>query len=101
VGEEFGPHYDFLDVRFPGLALEAAQRGQRAMTLLVYLNEDYTGGDTAFPVLGRKFKGNKGDALIFWNLNEDGTPDFNTQHVGTQPTSGEKWLLSQWIRVRV
>ena len=101
VGEEFGAHYDFLDLRFPGLAKDAAEHGQRAMTVLVYLNEDYAGGDTAFPVIGRSFKGKKGDSLVFWNLNEDNTPDFNTQHVGTAPTSGEKWLLSQWIRVRV
>jgi hypothetical protein len=100
VGQQFSPHYDFLDVKFPALAREVARRGQRALTQLIYLNDNNEGGDTAFPVLGRAFKGRKGDALIFWNLTEDGTPDARTQHAGTAPTRGEKWLFSQWIRVR-
>jgi hypothetical protein len=100
VGEQFAAHYDFLDVRFPGLAKEVERNGQRGLTLLVYLNEDYEGGDTAFPVIGRAFRGGKGDALVFWNVTADGAPDFRTQHVGTAPRRGEKWLFSQWIRVR-
>ncbi len=100
VGQQFSPHHDFLDVSFPGLARKVASEGQRALTLLIYLNEDYEGGDTAFPTLGRSFKGRKGDALIFWNVTEDGAPDWRTLHVGTAPTSGEKWLFSQWIRIR-
>jgi prolyl 4-hydroxylase len=100
VGQEFAPHYDFLDVSFPGLASDVASRGQRAVTFLIYLNDDYEGGETAFPVLGRGFKGSKGDALIFWNVDENGAPDRRTLHTGTAPTRGEKWLFSQWIRVR-
>ena len=100
VGQQFSPHHDFLDVSFPGLARKVASEGQRALTLLIYLNEDYEGGDTAFPTLGRSFKGRKGDALIFWNVTEDGAPDWRTLHIGTAPTSGEKWLFSQWIRIR-
>jgi hypothetical protein len=100
VGQEFRPHHDFLDVRAPALAQEVAERGQRALTVLVYLNDAYQGGHTAFPHLGRSFKGRKGDALIFWNVGEDGAPDFRTLHAGTAPTRGEKWLFSQWIRLR-
>ena len=100
VGQQFSPHHDFLDVSFPGLARKVASEGQRALTLLIYLNEDYEGGDTAFPTLGRSFKGRKGDALIFWNVTQDGAPDWRTLHIGTAPTSGEKWLFSQWIRIR-
>jgi hypothetical protein len=99
VGQEFRPHHDFLDVRVPALAREVAERGQRAITLLIYLNDVYEGGHTAFPHLGRSFKGRKGDALIFWNVAQDGTPDWRTLHAGTAPTKGEKWLFSQWIRV--
>jgi prolyl 4-hydroxylase len=100
VGQEFRVHHDFFDVNIPGHAREAAARGQRALTVLVYLNDGYEGGHTAFPHLGRSFKGRKGDALIFWNVDESGAPDWRTLHAGTAPTSGEKWLLSQWIRIR-
>ena len=99
-GEEFVPHHDFLDVSYPAHARDVADKGQRALTLLIYLNEDYENGQTAFPALGRSFRGRKGDALLFWNVADDGTPDQRTLHAGTPPTSGEKWLLSQWIRRR-
>jgi hypothetical protein len=29
----------------------------------------------------------------------DGKVDRGTLHAGLPPTSGEKWLLSQWVRV--
>ncbi len=99
VGEEFAEHCDFLDPGNPGHARDIAVHGQRALTVLIYLNDDYEGGDTAFPALGRGFKGRKGDALIFWNLTPEGAPDWRTRHIGTAPTRGEKWLFSQWIRI--
>lgn len=100
VGQEFRAHHDFLDVRIPALASEVAARGQRAITVLIYLNDAYQGGHTAFPRLGRSFRGRRGDALIFWNVGEDGSPDGRTLHAGGAPTKGEKWLFSQWIRIR-
>ena len=100
VGQQFGVHVDFLDVSKPGQARDVEEHGQRGMTVLVYLNEDYEGGETAFPDLGLSFKGRKGDALMFWNLTESGEPDWRTRHIGTAPTRGVKWLLSQWIRSR-
>jgi prolyl 4-hydroxylase len=99
VGEQFAEHCDFLDVSNPGHARDVAMHGQRALTVLIYLNDDYEGGETAFPALGRSFKGRKGDALVFWNLTPDGAPDWRTRHIGSAPTRGEKWLFSQWIRI--
>jgi hypothetical protein len=100
VGQEFRPHHDFFDPGVAAYAQEVAARGQRALTVLVYLNDNYEGGHTAFPHLGRSFKGRKGDALVFWNVAPDGAPDWRTLHAGTAPTRGEKWLFSQWIRIR-
>lgn len=101
VGEQFAPHYDFLDVGYAGYARQVAQYGQRTLTVLIYLNENYADGETYFPKLESGFKGRKGDALIFWNVTPDGSPDPRTLHMGSAPTSGEKWLFSQWIRMRV
>ena len=100
-GEEFKPHFDFLEVTRPGHALAAASGGQRVVTFLIYLNEDYDGGETAFPSLGRRYKGQKGDGLFFYNALPDGTPDRRTLHAGVPTTRGEKYLFSQWIRLRV
>lgn len=99
-GQEYKPHFDFLD---PGLAhfqRELAQIGQRRATFLVYLNDGFEGGETAFPRLEWSFKGKAGDALLFWNVGDDGKPEPKTLHAGTAPTSGEKWLLSKWVRDR-
>lgn len=99
-GEEFSPHYDFLDPSVPGFAREVGSKGQRVATFLIYLNDDYTGGETEFPLLNTSFKGRQGDALLFWNVDETGEPDRRTRHTGTPPTSGEKWAFSQWLRRR-
>jgi prolyl 4-hydroxylase len=95
VGQEFAPHYDFLD---SNIGADFASRGQRVATFLIYLNDGFEGAETAFVDLDWKYKGAKGDALLFWNVDGTGAPDLKTRHAGMAPTRGEKWLLSQWIR---
>lgn len=99
-GETFERHFDFLDVSVPGYAADVQRRGQRAATFLVYLNDSFEGGETDFPLIGLRHKGAPGDALMFANVDAAGAPDRRTLHAGLPPTSGEKWLLSQWIRDR-
>lgn len=94
-GEDFKPHYDFLDPAKPALAGEIMRTGQRVFTFLVYLNDDFEGGETHFTKLGQSFKGRKGDALLFRNVTPQGYPDFQTEHAGLPPTSGEKWLFAR------
>jgi len=98
VGERFEPHFDFFDSALPGHIAELAERGQRIATFLVYLNADFDGGETEFPILGQRHKPPAGGALWFANVQPPGTPDRRTLHAGLAPTRGEKWLLSQWIR---
>lgn len=100
-GEEYKPHYDFVrpwEAEGQSFAAELALVGQRVATVLIYLNEDYEGGATVFPRINFSFKGKAGDALIFWNLTEQGEPERASLHAGAPVTSGSKWLLSQWIR---
>lgn len=99
-GQQFLPHYDFLDTAQPGLAKEVAEHGQRVVTFLLCLNDGYEGGETQFPALGRRYKGHTGNAIFFWNVTPEGEPDRRTVHAGLPPTRGEKWILSQWIRER-
>ena len=100
-GEEFLPHLDFMDTALPGPAADVAERGQRVLTFLVSLNDEYEGGETEFTELGRRWKGRTGGGLFFWNVEPDGRPDPRTRHAGLPPTNGEKWLLSQWVRARL
>ena len=100
IGEEYKPHHDFLDPT-PAMMQEIASAGQRVATVLIYLNEGYEGGETDFPLARKRYKGRKGDALLFWNVTPSGQSDGLTLHAGLPPTRGEKWLFSQWIRQRV
>ena len=98
-GQEFRTHHDYLDPDNPAHA-EHLQGGQRIATFLIYLNDDFEGGETSFPHLGINFRGKTGEALVFGNLAPDRMPDPRTQHAGRPPTRGVKWLFSQWIRNR-
>jgi prolyl 4-hydroxylase len=95
VGQTFADHADYISTDF---SAEIRQRGQRPHTFLVYLNESFGGGATNFLSIGKKIRGDVGDALFWRNVDEAGAPDLLTQHAGDPPTSGEKWLLSQFIR---
>jgi len=99
-GEEISNHYDFVDPSMPGYEEEVRTRGERVMTFLVYLNDDYDGGETEFPRLGIRHKGRRGEGLSFINALPDGTPDRRTWHAGRPPARNEKWILSQFIRNR-
>lgn len=100
-GQEYVPHYDFIrPEEEAGFARELSTIGQRILTLLVYLNDDYEGGETAFPLLNWRFKGRTGDALLFWNLSTAGEREPLSLHAGLPVTKGEKWLLSKWMRQR-
>lgn len=98
VGQQFRPHFDYLDPNKPSQAEDIRRFGQRLITCLVYLNEDFEGAETSFPEINQKFRCNKGGALLFANVDQQGQPDPNTLHAGLPPTRGEKWLFSQWIR---
>jgi hypothetical protein len=97
-GQEFRRHVDFLDANLPRLAEELARFGQRLATCLIYLNEDFDGAETEFPVLALRWKGKIGGAILFWNVEPSGALDRRTMHAGRPPTRGEKWLLSQFVR---
>ena len=100
AGEHYKPHFDFFHPSLPNYADEMRVKGQRIRTCLVYINGGYQGGETEFPKIGIKFRGQPGEALIFDNVLADGAGDPLTLHAGLPPTAGEKWLLSQWIRNR-
>lgn len=98
VGQTFISHVDWFDPAKAAGAAEIRANGQRIGTFLIYLNDDFEGAETAFPRVGWAYKGATGDALFFMNVDEAGNGDPLTQHIGLPPVSGEKWLLSQWIR---
>ena len=98
VGEHNSEHFDFVDPHVPDYERHIRERGQRVVTFLVYLNDDYGGGETEFPRLGLRHKGRGGEGFFFVNAFADGRPDVRTLHAGRAPSSGEKWIVSQFIK---
>lgn len=99
-GEEITEHYDFVDPNIPNYEEEVRQKGQRIVTFLLYLNDDYEAGETQFCKLGISHKGQCGEGLFFVNSHSDGSSDVRTLHAGRPPQRGEKWIVSQFVRDR-
>jgi prolyl 4-hydroxylase len=89
-GQEYRPHLDALP----------AEGNQRILTMLVYLNERYEGGETFFTRAGLKFAGKTGEGLLFRNALPGGLPDPYAEHAGLPVVSGHKYIGSRWIRER-
>jgi hypothetical protein len=97
VGQEITPHFDFIDANAPDYAEQIRDQGQRMITFLLYLNDDYDGGETTFPELGIVHRGTSGSGLYFVNAHADLTPNRSMLHTGSPPGRGEKWAVSQFI----
>ena len=97
-GEEITEHIDFIDPNVPDYAAQIERNGQRIVTFLVYLNDNYQSGNTEFPRLNLSYKANRGDGLFFVNVLPDASPNLATLHAGRPPIGGEKWIVSQFIR---
>ena len=99
-GGKFAEHYDACDAE-PEVC-ERFNRGSsnRLATLLIYLNDDYEGGETVFTRLEPNLhvKPKTGKAILFY----DTTPDDDqiikeSMHRGSEVTSGEKWICTKWV----
>ena len=98
AGEDFGLHWDYLLPEIPTHAAEIARNGQRIVTFIIYLNQEFDEGQTHFPKLDLRFRGEPGDGFYWANVDLAGNPEPRTLHAGLAPASGEKFLLSQGIR---
>jgi prolyl 4-hydroxylase len=89
-GQEFRMHLDTI----------TGAANQRVMTVLVYLNQGFAGGETVFPDAGLTITPRAGDAVMFCNILPDGTVDERTRHAELSVTRGKKWLATRWIRAQ-
>ncbi len=98
VGGEYRAHFDYFPPDQPGHIAHIARGGQRTATLVVYLNDVEGGGDTVFPEAGISISPRKGHALYFRYFNDLGQLDPATKHAGAPVLSGEKWIMTKWMR---
>jgi hypothetical protein len=97
VGQQITPHFDFIDAQAADYAQQISEQGQRMITFLFYLNNEYEGGETTFPELGIVHRGAAGEGLFFINAHPDLSPDRRMLHTGSPPTAGEKWIVTQFV----
>jgi len=99
VSQEYTAHHDF------GYAKSyLPYQNARFATILFYLNDDISGGETTFPrwINGHTsdklaVKPERGMAVLFYSSMPDGNNDDLSQHAAEPVTEGEKWLTNLWV----
>jgi prolyl 4-hydroxylase len=92
------PHFDFLIPSNAASRQSIGRSGQRISSLVVYLNDVASGGETAFPEVGLSICPKKGHAVYFEYCNRRGQVDPRSLHTGAPVAAGEKWAATKWMR---
>lgn len=100
IAQEYRPHFDYFPPSQAGSTVHLARGGQRTATLIVYLSDVEAGGETIFPEIGMSVVPRRGGAVYFSYLNGAGQVDPLTLHGGAPVVSGEKWIMTKWVRER-
>ena len=98
INGEYKEHHDFFHPGEYYFADEIKKGGQRVYSCLIYLNDNFTGGETHFLNKNLNITPKKGTMVIWNNLKEDGSPDYDTLHAGLPVISGEKYICLVWVR---
>ena len=72
--------------------------GQRVLTILIYLNDDFEEGSTKFPTLNLNIKPPKYSGIVFYPLDTNKKCHPDSLHTGTPVKSGTKYVCNIWIR---
>jgi len=97
-GGFFTPHYDAC-VGNNSYCERMNDKGARYLTVLFYLNDNFEGGETIFPKINKLVKPEKGKAIIFQNVDNNGVIITQALHGGEPVKNGEKWIANKWIKL--
>jgi prolyl 4-hydroxylase len=100
VGGEFKRHYDQCDENIPRCKRGNRITGGRKSTLLVYLNDDYEGGETEFPLIYLTIKPERGKGIFFINVDKNHKIEHYSLHGGLPVTKNTKYICTKWTHVR-
>jgi len=96
----YKPHFDACDSSAEDYC-ERMNRGMgpRYITFLMYLNDDFDGGETFFPQINKKVVPQLGKAVLFYSVNDNGVLLQKSLHGGLPVQGGEKWIANKWIHL--
>jgi prolyl 4-hydroxylase len=101
VGGKFNSHYDACNNDSKEYCDKMNRyAGQRRATLLIYLNDDFDGGETVFTKLNKTIKPKKGKGILFWNTTSLDKIIPESIHQGSPVLNGEKWICTKWSHSR-
>ena len=95
----YNEHYDSCPDKNDFCRRFVKDGGQRAVTMVLYLNDQFTGGATKFINLEQEFKPAKYGGILFYSMDTKKTKTHPLSlHAGTPLTSGTKYIANIWIR---
>ena len=98
-GTYYRAHHDACCEDAEGCSMFENKGGQRVGTLLVYLNDEFTEGETHFPEFGDlKMKAPPGSAIFFKPLGSEDKCHPKALHAGLPVSSGTKYVCNAWVR---
>lgn len=101
IGGEYKPHQDYFHKNTSYYDEMMDRGGQRGISCLLYLNDDFTGGETEFPNIELTIKPKKGSMVYWSSYDAQGKLDPDTLHAGLPVISGVKYVMLVWIRERI
>ena len=98
-GTYYRAHHDACCEESESCSMFENKGGQRVGTLLVYLNDDFTDGETHFPDFDDiKLKAPTGSAIYFEPLGSGDKCHPKALHAGLPISSGTKYVCNAWVR---
>ena len=99
-GQQYRWHRDYVTATEPRAQQELQMFGQRVHTGIVYLSDDFEGGETEFREWNLSLRPARGECISFSSVDAAGRPNPDSVHRGAPVTAGEKWIATLWFRGR-
>jgi prolyl 4-hydroxylase len=99
-GGRFVPHFDVCTDNSETCEKNNKGAGQRIATLIMYLNDEFKGGETSFPNIGLSIQPKRGKAILFWSTDKYERIHEEAEHQGMPVLEGQKYICTKWSHVR-
>jgi len=89
-GDGFSEHYDVDNTN------KSNPSWSRLATFMIYLNDEFIGGETEFPLIKNTITPETGKGVFWWNVHS-GNVIHESKHKGRYIIEGTKWIINTWV----